>query len=224
MQMPKILAGMLGGIAFLLWTCGVLAGSNVSSQTTSDSAQTTSAPPLTVEQPASTSANPEASVEGGSPRIYHVPSAAIAELQQDNAAIEVEKSKALQLEGQLDEAKRVLADQKEKAGALQHQLDLLKEQIDRARPLVDHSDPSSVFAFNSQLEKYNGLLRQVRQEWNSANALLEPFNELVKKVNAQSHLAHQMIDAYNAKLRRIGSVDAEPTTGGADSVGEIHAK
>jgi len=202
--MRKILAWIVGGIAFVLWISGVFAGSDAPSQTTSDSAQTIKGPPPTADQSAGTSSSPEVSAEGESQRTYHVPSAAMAELQQDSAAIEVQESLASQLENQLDEAKSALADQKARAGALEHQLDLLKEQIDQARPFVDHNDSLSVFSFNSRLERYNDLLRQVRGQWKNANDLDEPFNDLVNKVNAQNQLVHQMVDAYNAKLRRIG--------------------
>jgi hypothetical protein len=187
--MLKKLAWIVGGIIFLLCMSGVFAGSDTPSQTTGDPA------PL---------------------RTYLVPHTALADLQQDSAAIEVQMSLARQLEDQLNEATSARDDRK----ARQHQLDLLIEQIDQGRRLHDgslsvskrdideHSGsyrPQSFDQsdFNGLIESYNHLLRQVREERKNAPALDESFNELVNQVNAQRQLVNQMVEAYNAKLRRV---------------------
>ena len=217
-KMLNILARIVGGIAFLLWMSGVFAGSNTPSQTTSEPAQAITGPPSTADQSAGMSNSPKESTDGESQRTYLVPLAALADLQQDSAAIEVQMSLVRQLENQLNEATSARADRK----ARQHQLDLLIEQIDQGRRLHDgtlsvskndideHSGsyrPQSFDQsdFNGLVESYNHLLEQVREERKNAPALDESFNELVNKVNAQRHLANQMVDAYNAKLRRLGN-------------------
>jgi hypothetical protein len=203
--MLKTFAWIVGGIVLLVWMSGAFAGSDTPSQTTpSDSAQTSTGPPPAADQSSGTSSRAEVGAEGESQRTYHVPTEAMTELQQDSAAIEVQKSIARQLENQLNEAKSALADQKARAEALQHQLDLLKKQLDKARQFVDPNDSLSVFNFSSQVEKYNDQLRQVQGQWKNANALGGLFNDLVNKVNAQNHIVNEMVDAYNAKLRRVG--------------------
>jgi len=219
--MPKILAWIVGGVVFLLWMSGVFAGSNTPSQTTSDAAQTNTGPPSTADQSAAMSHSPEESTDGESLRTHLVPHAALADLQQDSAAIEVQMSLARQLQNQLNEATSARADRKARADALQHQLDLLVEQIDTGITL--HNQTLSVAMgdigegggpyrprafdqsdFDRQIETYNHLRSQVREERKNATALDEPFNDLVNKVNAQRHLVNQLIDAYNAKLRSLG--------------------
>jgi uncharacterized phage infection (PIP) family protein YhgE len=133
-----------------------------------------------------------------------VPLAVLAELQQELAAIEVQKSLARQLESQLNDAKSARAERKAQADALKHQLDALKEQIDQARSHLDKNDGASVFEFNSRVEAYDESLAEIREQWKQANALDEPFNDLVTKLNAQYHLVNQMVEAYNAKVRQIG--------------------
>ena len=201
--MLKRLASIVGGIIFLLWMSNVVAGSNTPSETTSQSVQTNLGPPSAADQKAGTSGNPEVSAEGESQRAYRVPIAVLAELQQDNAEIEVQKNLARQLENQLDEAKSALSEQKARAEALEHQLNSLKQRIDQARSHLDNSDGASVFELNSRVEAYDELLKQIREQWKEANALDEPFNDLVTKVNAQYRLVNQMVDAYNAKVRQI---------------------
>jgi hypothetical protein len=200
----KVLAGIGGGILFLLWISGVFDGSKPPSQTTSGSAQTNTGLPPAADQSVGMPSTPAASAEDHVQRSYRVPSSANAELERDSAAIEVQKSLAHQLENQFNEAKSALADKKARADALERELDALKEQIDQAQPYVDNSDSTSVANFNSRVDRYNGLLRQVREQRRSANALVEPFNDLVDKVNAQNHLVNEMVDAYNAKLSRAG--------------------
>ena len=208
--MPKIFAWSVGGIVFLLWMSGLFAGSNTPSQTTSDPAQASTGPASTADQSAGMSNSPEESTDGESLRTYLVPPAALADLQQDSAAIEVQRSLAHQLENQLNDATSARADRKARADALEHQLDLLKEQIEQAERKIDQGErlheysPIEHSDFNSRFESYNQLLRQIREQRKNATALDEPFNELVNKVNAQRHLVNQMVDAYNAKLRRVG--------------------
>jgi hypothetical protein len=216
-KMLNILARIVGGIAFLLWMSGVFAGSNTPSQTTSEPAQAITGPPSTADQSASMSNSSEESTGGESLRTYLVPHTALADLQQDSAAIEVQMSLVRQLENQLNEATSARADRK----ARERQLNLLIEQIDERITLHDmsmsvtkgdineHSGSYRPRAFdqsdfNRWVESYNHLLRQVREDRKNATALDESFNELVNKVNAQRHLVNQMVDAYNAKLRRVG--------------------
>jgi soluble cytochrome b562 len=203
-KMLKSIASIVGGIMFLLWTSGVLAESNTPSETTSQAAQTNSGPPPAADQPAGTSGNPEVSAEGESQPAHRVPLAVLAELQQELAAIEVQKSLARQLESQLNDAKSARAERKAQADALKHQLDALKEQIDQARSHLDKNDGASVFEFNSRVEAYDESLAEIREQWKQANALDEPFNDLVTKLKAQYHLVNQMVEAYNAKVRQIG--------------------
>ena len=143
-------------------------------------------------------------MEDNSPHTYRVPKSALPELQQDNAAIEAQRRLATRLASQLHEAQDALAEQKTRAEALAHQLNALKQKLDQARSHLDNSDGTSVFEFNSRVEAYDDLLKQVREEWKKANALDEPFNDLATKVDAQNHLVNQLVDAYNAKVRRIG--------------------
>jgi hypothetical protein len=202
-KMLKRLASIVGGILFLLWMSGVFAGSNTPSETTSQSAQTNLGPAPAADQSAGTSGDPEFSGEGEALHAHRVPIAVLVELQQELAAIEVQKSLHRQLENQLDEANSARSEQKARAGALKHQLDLLSVQIDQARSRLDKRDGSAVLDLNIRVEAYDELLKQTREVWGKANALDEPFNDLVTKFNAQYQLVNQMVDAYNAKIRQI---------------------
>jgi uncharacterized protein involved in exopolysaccharide biosynthesis len=216
-KMPRIPAWTVGGIVFLLWMSGVFAGSDTPSQTTSDPAQANTGSPSTANQSAGMSNSPEESTDGQSLHTHLVPHAALADLQQDSAAIEVQMSLARQLEKQLSEATSVRADWK----AREHQLAVLIQQIDDGinvhnmsmsvtkGDMNEHSGSYRPRAFdqsdfNHQVETYNHLLSQVRKDRKNATAQDESFNELVNKVNAQRHLVNQMVDAYNAKLMRLG--------------------
>jgi chromosome segregation ATPase len=172
-------------------------------QTAGDSAQARTQPPPIPDQSADLNSTPAPSMEHESPRTYRVPSSALPELQQDNAAIEVQKRVAIQLASQLKEAKDALAEQKTRAETLENQLSALKEQLDHARSRLDNTDAPSVFKFNTLVKAYDESLKQVREQWNKANALDEPVNDLVTKVNAQNHLVSQMVDAYYAKVRQM---------------------
>src|ERR1700683_4137462 len=110
--MLKKLAWIVGGIVFLLCMSGVFAGSDTPSQTTSEPAQTNTGPPSTADQSAGMSNSPKESTDGESQRTYLVPLAALADLQQDSAAIEVQMSLVRQLQNQLDEAASARADRK----------------------------------------------------------------------------------------------------------------
>jgi hypothetical protein len=191
---------IVGGIVSLLWMSGVFAGSDTPSQTTGDPAQANTGPASTDE----------------SQRTYPVPLAALADLQQDSAAIEVQMSLVRQLQNQLDEAASARADRT----AREQQLDLLIEKIDERinahgmsmsvtkGDINEHSGSYRPRAFDQSdfyrwVESYNHLRGQVREDRKNAPALDKSFKELVNNVNTQRHLANQMVDAYNAKLRRL---------------------
>jgi hypothetical protein len=198
----KVKAGAwaIGIPALLIWLFVGSNGSNKpAARTNSNASVATWTPPASdAEQ------GPGSPAQDAGRRTYRVPTWAVGGLEQDSAAVEVQKTLARQLENQLRDANRQLEDQKARADDLQQQLDTTEAEVNQARPFVDASDPASVNGFNQRVDGYNRLLHRYRGERKKANALVEPYNELVDKVNAQNHLVNQMVDAYNEKLQRVG--------------------
>ncbi len=148
---------------------------------------------------------PEPGAAEDSSRTYRVPGHMVGELHRQLADITIQKQRSHQLEREYDEAQKTLREKTSTAEALEFQVHALREQLDRAKPFVDQSDPASLAAFNSSVDQYNALLRRARARRAAANELVDPFNALAERVNAQNREVNQMVDAYNNKLARASN-------------------
>jgi hypothetical protein len=187
----KVLGWAAAGIAFLVWVSGIF-----------DDQKPPPAASNTPTSPASYPQQPAQQEE--SQRTYQVPNYAVAELEGDQAAIEVQKATARDLERQLNLAKSEIEEESQKADALEARLEQLKSDIDREEPFVDSANSYAVASFNAKVNQYNSLVRQARSQRARANRLVDPYNTLVSRVNAQNQTVNQLVDAYNAKLHRVG--------------------
>jgi tetratricopeptide (TPR) repeat protein len=110
---------------------------------------------------------------------YSTPSPRLPSTSHDGSTYRVPTS----VSGELDRDRRAIDSAEAKMSQLQAELDALERQIDRERLIMDRTSELAVTRFNQRIDRYNGLLEDVR---------------------AQERLVNQMIDNYNSKLRRYG--------------------
>lgn len=139
-----------------------------------------------------------------STRTYHVPQYITGELNRDRAAVESAQRAAADLETQLSAA-RIEADAKQAAArAARAELDDLGERIERARPYVSSEDAVALSRFNSDVARYNRMVKQVQQKMANSDAFVDSYNALLARAKAKAAEADRLVDAYNQKLERVG--------------------
>lgn len=170
-------------------------------------------PPSAYPRPApsdSSPSNASSSIYGnsssirGADRIYRVPSYRTAELEQDKAAVDAAKARATDYARRLDAAREEIEYKRGQARSLQAEIDQLAQEIESDRSLAQTGEPLAVSNFNEKVDRYNGLVVQLRGLNSQANALVDPYNKLLAEAKRQETIANQLIQTYNAKLMQYG--------------------
>jgi len=137
-------------------------------------------------------------------RIYRVPTYRTAELERDKAAADAAEARAAEYARRLDSAREEIEYKQGRARSLKTEVDQLAQEIEGDRGLAQTGEPIAVANFNEKVDRYNGLVVQMRGMNAQANALVDPYNELLAETKQQEAIANQLIQAYNAKLVQYG--------------------
>jgi hypothetical protein len=153
----KTLAAIVGIIVLLIL---VNLNSTVPSSSSSPNppAPTSSTPNSTV--PASSPPIPRSTSNSGSDSTYNVPSSAAAELDRDKQAIENERAKVRQWEGELTS---------------------LGAEIERTRQGLEQESQFAIDEFNGKVDRYNTLLSQIRSQERRVNQLVDAYNAKLER-------------------------------------------